>query len=79
MYNYFMCLAIPSKVVKIKDKWAMVQSSRHQHRVNLSLLKNVKVGDYLLIHDELAINKIPEKQAKQILGMIENHTNEPNR
>jgi len=68
-----MCLATPSKVIKIKDNWATVESGDHTHQVNLDLLKNVKLGDYLLINDELAINKIPEKEAKKILEMIENH------
>lgn len=65
-----MCLAVPSKVIKIKDDWATVQSNNHQHRVSLSLLKNVKIGDYLLIHDELAINKLPKTEAKKILEMV---------
>jgi len=65
-----MCLATPSKVIKIKGQWATVESGDHKHRVNLSLLKNVKVGDYLLIHDELAINKVPKTEAKRILKMI---------
>ena len=69
-----MCLATPSKVIKIKDDWATVQSNDHQHRVNLSLLKDVKVGDYLLIHDELAINKVPKTEAKKILEMIQKAT-----
>jgi len=65
-----MCLATPSKVIKIKGQWAIVESGDHKHRVNLSLLKNVKVGDYLLVHDELAINKVPKAEAKRILKMI---------
>ncbi len=69
-----MCLATPSKVIKIEKDWATVKSGNHTHRVNLSLLKDIKLGDYLLIHDELAINKIPKKEAKQILEMIENHS-----
>ncbi len=73
-----MCLATPSKVIKIKGQWATVQSGDHQHRVNLSLLKNVKLGDYLLIHDELAINKLPKAEARRILDMIEK-VNEPNK
>ncbi len=68
-----MCLATPSKVIKIKGQWAIVQSGDHQHRANLSLLKNIKQGDYLLIHDELAINKLPKAEAKRILDMIEKH------
>ncbi len=70
-----MCLAIPSKVIKIKNNWATIQSGKHQHQVNLSLLKNVKIGDYLLVHDELAINKLSEADAKRILKLI----NEPNK
>ena len=69
-----MCLATPSKVIKIEDDWATVKSGDHTHRVNLSLLKNVKLGDYLLVHDELAINKISPTEAKKILEMIENHS-----
>ena len=70
-----MCLAIPSKVIKIKDNWATVQSGDHTHQANLDLIKDVKIGDYLLIHDELAINKIPENEAKKILEMIKSHPN----
>ena len=69
-----MCLATPSKVIKIKGQWATVQSGDHHHQANLSLLKNIKVGDYLLIHDELAINKVPKTEAKRILDMIEKHS-----
>jgi len=65
-----MCLATPSKVIKIKGQWADVQSGDQKHRANLSLLKNIKVGDYLLIHDELAINKVSKTEAKRILKMI---------
>ncbi|MAF20430.1 MAG: HypC/HybG/HupF family hydrogenase formation chaperone [Parcubacteria group bacterium] len=75
-----MCLATPSKVVKIENDWAVVESlptgkagNNHQHRVNLALLKDVKIGDYLLIHDQLAINKVAENEAKQILKLIEDH------
>lgn len=65
-----MCLATPSKVIKIKGKWAMIESGSHVRKANLSLLKNVKAGDYLLIHGDLALQKVEIKEAKQILQMI---------
>jgi len=65
-----MCLATPSKVIKIDKDWATVQSNNHQHKANLSLVKNVKIGDYLLIHDNLAINKVPKTEAKRILKIV---------
>lgn len=69
-----MCLATPIKVIKIKNQWADVSSGNHRHQVNLSLLKNVKIGDYLLIHNDLAIKKLPKKEAEEILKMIKQQT-----
>ena len=65
-----MCLATPSKVIKIEKEYATVKSGDHYHEANLSLLKNLKIGDYLLIHDHLAINKVPKTEAKKILKII---------
>lgn len=65
-----MCLAIPSKVIKKEGQWVTVKSQNHTHRANLSLLKNIKIGDYLLIHGDLAINKIAKKEAEKILNLV---------
>lgn len=77
-----MCLATPSKVIKIRNNKAKVKSRlhgeqvrHHFHEADLSLLKKVKIGDYLLIHDGMAINKVPKVEAEKILKMI----NEPNK
>ena len=35
-----MCLAVPSKVIKINGEWADVQSLNHTHKANINLLKN---------------------------------------
>ena len=74
-----MCLAIPNKVIKIEENQATVQSGHHQHQVNLDLVKNVRIGDYLLIHEKLAINKMHKTEAKKILYIIKNHSNELNK
>lgn len=69
-----MCLAIPLKVIKKEGQWATVKSENHTHRANLSLLKNIKIGDYLLVHDDLAINKLSKKEALKILKLVEGQT-----
>ncbi len=68
-----MCLATPAKVITIKKDWARVKSGDHIHRVNLGLLKNVKKGDYLIAHGELAINRLNKKEAEKIIKLIENY------
>jgi len=68
-----MCLATPSKVIKMEGDWVEVSSRDHTHRANISLLKNknVSLGDYLLIHGDMAIQKLDNAEAKKILCMID--------
>jgi len=65
-----MCLATPSKIIKIEGDWAVVDSENHTHKANLSLVKNAEVGDYVIVHGDLVLNKIEKKEAEQILKMI---------
>ena len=65
-----MCLATPCKVIKIEKDWVTVKSPDHLHRVNICLLKNVKIGDYLLVHGEMALNKLSKSEAEKILKLV---------
>lgn len=65
-----MCLATPCKITDIKGKKAVVESKDHTHTVDLSLIKNPEVGDYILVHADMAINKLPQKEAEKILEII---------
>lgn len=69
---FYMCLAMPSKIIKIDGDWATVNSGKHSHRASLALVKNAKVGDYVVIHGDLVLNKIQKKEAEKILKMIDN-------
>ncbi|WAM35315.1 HypC/HybG/HupF family hydrogenase formation chaperone [Caldicellulosiruptor acetigenus] len=63
-----MCLGYPAKVVEILEdgKKAIVDYLGLKKTVNVSLIKEVAVGDYLLIHSGVAIEKIDEKEAEEI-------------
>ena len=60
-----MCLAIPSKVLKItEDNMAEVDTLGVKRVVSLDLMPEpVGVGDYVLIHVGYAMGKIDEKDA----------------
>lgn len=62
-----MCVATP---VKIEKK---VTSNKYQvtggKTVDISLTPDAKVGDWLLCHADLAVQKIDEKSAKEILQL----------
>ena len=60
-----MCLAIPSKVIKIdENNMAEVDTLGVKRVVSLDLMPEpVEVGDYVLIHVGYAMGKIDEKEA----------------
>jgi hydrogenase assembly chaperone HypC/HupF len=68
-----MCLAVPCKVIEVDSRYALVEGAGHRRRVETLLLRNkvIKRGDYLLIHEELAITTLPLDEALRILKMIE--------
>lgn len=41
-----------------------------KRKVNLLLLPDAKVGDYLLLHAGFAISKIEEKEAQELLNLL---------
>ena len=53
-----MCVAIPGQVIELYEDEALVEFIESKKKVNTSLIKDVKVGDYLLIHVGVAIEKI---------------------
>ena len=43
-----------------------------EKEVDISLVSDIKVGDWIIATRDLAINKVPEKEAKEILKLVEN-------
>ena len=65
-----MCLAIPSKIIKIKDNVATIDVDGVQREASLLLLEKPKVGDYVIVHAGFAINKINEENALESLNLL---------
>jgi len=64
-----MCLAIPAKVVSVKEDKAKVDFGEGVLReVNVTLV-NAKVGDYVLVHAGYAIQVLDEKEALETLEL----------
>lgn len=64
-----MCLAIPAKVVSIKEDKARVDFGEGVLReVNVTLVK-AKVGDYVLVHAGYAIQVLDEKEAQETIRL----------
>ena len=61
-----MCFATPVKIKKISGQNAEIEGGK---KVDISLVQDLKPGDYLLAHANLAINKISKKEALEILRL----------
>ena len=59
------------KLIKVEGDKGLVELSGVEKEVSLSLLKDFKVGDYLIIHAGFAIEKINEEEAKETLSIWE--------
>ncbi len=67
-----MCLAIPSKVIAIKDNVALLETLGVQREASLDLMgESVKVGDYVLLHIGYVMSKIDEKEALESIEIYE--------
>lgn len=65
-----MCLAIPVKILEIKNNKATADSFGRKIEAQIDLVKNIKKGDYGIISNGFVIKKIPNKEAKEILKII---------
>ena len=68
-----MCLAIPGKIKKIEGNFASFIYDKKKYDADISLAPEVKVGDWILMHDGRALSKITEKEAKENLEFIKEH------
>ncbi|MFA4842495.1 MAG: HypC/HybG/HupF family hydrogenase formation chaperone [Candidatus Omnitrophota bacterium] len=66
-----MCLAIPLKIKKIEGDFAEVEAGSFRRKVNIQMLPNTKVGDFVLVHAGFAIQKIDTHKAEETLRMID--------
>jgi hydrogenase expression/formation protein HypC len=66
-----MCLAIPSKVIKIENTIATVDVYGARRDVSLLLMpEEVTTGDYVLVHAGFAIQKVDKEAANEALSLI---------
>jgi hydrogenase expression/formation protein HypC len=65
-----MCLAIPAKVTAIRDTIADVEIEGTTTTADISVLADVKVGDYVMVHAGLAIQKYEEEEALADLALL---------
>ncbi|MDD2741723.1 MAG: HypC/HybG/HupF family hydrogenase formation chaperone [Rhodocyclaceae bacterium] len=66
-----MCLAIPAQVVELRDgDNAVVDLAGVRKEISLSLVENVALGDYVIVHVGYALNKLDPDEAAKTLALF---------
>lgn len=67
-----MCLAFPGKIIEIIDQQATADFDGIEKSVNISLVPEVKKGDYVIVHAGFAIQTLTKEDAQEVLKEYEN-------
>lgn len=62
-----MCLAIPMKVININGNEAVAEVGGAEYRANLTILPDIKIGEYIIVHAGFAIERLDEESALETL------------
>jgi len=66
-----MCLAVPALVQSIDGDWAEVDFGGTSKKVCVTLLPELKVGEYVIVHTGYAIERLKPDEAKKTLALFE--------
>lgn len=67
-----MCLAVPGKILKIRENMrADVEIGGAIREVGLDMVPEAKEGDYVLVHIGYAIQTVDEEEARETLKFLE--------
>ncbi|PKM81823.1 MAG: HypC/HybG/HupF family hydrogenase formation chaperone [Firmicutes bacterium HGW-Firmicutes-14] len=65
-----MCLAVPAKIISVKDSVAEVEIGGVWRAVSLDLVPEAVVDDYVLVHAGFAIQVVDEEEALKTLELF---------
>jgi len=66
-----MCLSIPLKIIAVNGNMAKALMGNNELDISVELIDEVQVGDYVLVHTGIAIEKISEEEARENMRMLD--------
>lgn len=70
-YTIVMCLAIPMKIIKkLDDERSIAELEGVKREILTTLIPDLRVGDYVIVHAGFALNKVDFKEAEVIINLV---------
>jgi hydrogenase expression/formation protein HypC len=60
-----MCLAVPAKIVELSDSTATISVEGALREVDVSLIDEPRLGDFVLVHAGFAIHKWDKSEVEE--------------
>jgi len=61
-----MCLAVPAKIVELTGTAATISVDGALREVDVSLIEDARLGDYVLVHAGFAIHKWDRSEVEEL-------------
>lgn len=65
-----MCLGIPVKIISRQDHSGVAEIDGVTRLIDLRMVEDAQVGDYVLLHAGFGIQKIDEREALETLALL---------
>jgi len=65
-----MCMAIPMKLVEVEGETGVVELDGLRQTVNLALIEEPEVGQFVIVHAGFAIERLDEAEAAATLALF---------
>ena len=66
-----MCLALPARILSLHDgEMATVDAGGVRKEISVSLLNDVAVGDYVILHVGYALSRLDPAEAERTLALL---------
>jgi hydrogenase expression/formation protein HypC len=69
-YPATMCLAVPMKIISKHDSEAVAEMEGVNRQINLMMLPDAEINDYVIVHAGFAIEKLDEEEALKRITLI---------
>jgi hydrogenase expression/formation protein HypC len=63
------------QILKINNDEALVELEGFQKEINVSLMENIKVGDYVMVHAGFAIQKVDPSEVAATVEVLREYKN----
>ena len=72
-FNPLQCRVFPGKILKIKNKEALIKTIIGKKKYRTNFIQNLRIGDCVVVHRCFTVEKISENMLKKLWKLKENY------